>query len=143
DMEKLDILHAAFVADIGKQAIPYHLLNRRGGLTEGEFELVKVHPVEGAKILRSMGYENENMLRLVMHSHEKFNGGGYPDGLAGEQIPIGSRIIAVADAYEAMTSWRPYREPWERHAALDEIRRSIEKGLFDPKVVESLVKFMV
>lgn len=142
DIEKLDILQAAFLADIGKQAVPYHLLNRPGGLSTGELDLVKMHPVEGTKILRSMGYENETIIRMVLHSHENFNGSGFPDGLAGEQIPLGARIIAVADAYNALTSWRPYRDPWDRRAALDEMRRSVAKGLFDPKIVETLVTLM-
>lgn len=142
DTEKLDLLQAAFLADIGKQAVPYHLLNRPGGLSSGELDLVKMHPVEGSKILRNMGYDDGALIKMVLHSHENFNGSGFPDGLSGDQIPLGSRIIAVADAYNALTSWRPYRDPWDRRAALDEIRRGVGKGLFDPKVVETLVSLM-
>jgi HD-GYP domain-containing protein (c-di-GMP phosphodiesterase class II)/class 3 adenylate cyclase len=134
DREKSDLVNAAFVADIGKEVIPHHLLNRRGSLTATEFETVRNHPVEGVKMLRKMGYENAAMLEIVQHSHEYFNGTGYPNGLGGENIPIGSRIIAVADAYDALTSRRSYRDPWERHAALEEIRRGVEKGMYDPKV---------
>jgi adenylate cyclase len=142
EMEKLDVLQAGFLADVGKQIAPYHLLNRKGGLSAGEIDLVRIHPIESSKIIRNMGYENEALIDIVVHSHENFNGTGYPDGLRGEKIPIGSRIVAVADAYDALTSWRPYREPWERHAALDEIRRGADKGLYDPKVVERLAKLM-
>jgi len=142
DKEKMDILHAGFMADIGKEIVPHHLLNRVGNINPGEFDMVKMHPEEGTRILRKMGYENEAMLKIVRHSHESFNGSGYPDRLKGESIPLGSRIVAVADAYDALTSWRPYRESWERHAALDEISRGVGKGLYDPKVVEFLVKMM-
>lgn len=142
ETEKQDILQAGLLADVGKQIAPYHLLNRKGGLSAGEFDLVRMHPIEGSKLLRNMGYDNEALIEMVLHSHENFNGTGHPDGLRGKAIPIGSRIIAVADAYAALTSWRPYREPWERHAALDEIRRGSTKGLYDPEVVEMLAKLM-
>jgi len=142
DKEKLDILHAGFLADIGKEIVPHHLLNRMGSLSSWELDMVKMHPVEGARTLRKMGYDNEEMIKIVHHSHENFSGTGYPDHLKGEDIPIGSRIVAVADAYDALISWRPYRDPWERHVALDEIGRGVGKGLYDPKVVDALIKIM-
>jgi len=142
DREKLDILHAGFVADIGKEISPSHLLNRAGRLTPSEAQIVREHAVESVRLVRKMGYESEAMLDYILHSHEHFNGGGYPDGLKGEDIPLGSRILAVADAYDALTSWRPYREAWERSAALDEIAR-IETGrLYDPTVVDVLIRIM-
>ena len=104
--------------------------------------MVKMHPVEGARTLRKMGYENEEILNIVYHSHENYTGTGYPDGLKGEDIPLGSRIVAVADAYDALISWRPYRDPWERHVALDEIARGVGKGIYDPKVADGLIKIM-
>ena len=142
DKDKLDILHAGFLADIGKEIVPHHLLNRMGSLSSWELDMVKMHPVEGARTLRKLGYDNETMIKIVHHSHEKFNGTGYPGGLKGEDIPLGSRIVAVADAYDALISWRPYRDPWERHVALDEIGRGVGKGLYDPKVVDALIKIM-
>jgi HD-GYP domain-containing protein (c-di-GMP phosphodiesterase class II) len=142
DKEKLDILHAGFLADIGKEIVPHHLLNRMGSLNAWELDMVKMHPVEGARTLRKMGYENEELIKIVYHSHENYNGTGYPDGLKGEDIPLGSRIVAVADAYDALISWRPYRDPWERHVALDEIARGVNKGLYDPKVADGLIKIM-
>ncbi|MGH7236133.1 MAG: HD domain-containing phosphohydrolase [Nitrospiraceae bacterium] len=138
ESDKRELLLASFLADIGKQIVPYHLLNRKGRLATGEFETVKKHALESAKILRSMGYESEVLTEAVLHSHESYDGSGYPDGLAGEKIPIGARILGVMDAYDALTSWRPYREPWERHAAFDEIRRGAAKGIYDPKVVQAL-----
>ncbi len=142
DTEKTDILQAGFMADMGKEIIPHHLLNRMGSLSAWEMDIVKTHPAEGVRALRKMGYDNENMLKIIYHSHEHFNGTGYPDGLKREEIPFGSRIVAVADAYDAMISWRPYRDPWERHVALDEIGRGVGKGLYDPKVVDALIKIM-
>jgi HD-GYP domain-containing protein (c-di-GMP phosphodiesterase class II) len=142
DLDKQDIVDAAYVADIGKQAIPHHLLNRRGSLSTGELELVKMHSVEGSKILRNMGYDKEAMLNIVLHSHENYDGGGYPDGLKGNAIPLGARIVAVADAYDALTSWRPYRDPWERNAALDELRRQAQRGVYDPDVVQALARIL-
>jgi HD-GYP domain-containing protein (c-di-GMP phosphodiesterase class II) len=89
-----------------------------------------------------MGYENSAMLQIVQHSHEYFNGRGYPHGLAGEDIPLGSRIVAVADAYDALTSKRPYRDAWERQSALEEIRRGVEKGMYDPTVADVLFRLL-
>ena len=142
DREKSDLVNAAFVADIGKDVIPHHLLNRHGSLTASEFETVRDHPVEGAKRLRKMGYENSAMLEIVQHSHEYFNGRGYPHGLAGDDIPLGARIVAVADAYDALTSKRAYRDAWERQSALEEIRRGVEKGMYDPKIADVLFRLL-
>ena len=80
---------------------------------------------------------------MVKHSHEHYSGsGGYPGNFKGNDIPIGARIIAVADAYDALTSWRPYREPWECHAAIGELNREVEKGTFDPLVVSRLAELI-
>jgi len=139
ESEKRDILQAGFLADIGKELISPNLRNRRGGLSASEFEVIQQHPEESCRLMRKMGYDNPAVLNLVRHSHELYNAsGGYPGNLLGDNIPIGSRIIAVADAYDALTSWRPYRETWERHAAIGEINRSVDKGIFDPKVVAML-----
>jgi len=142
EREKNDILSAGFLADIGKEMISPDLRNRRGGLTVTELELVRQHPDESCRLMRKMGYDNPAMLNLVQHNHEHFRGGGYPGNLQGENIPTGSRIIAVADAYDALTSWRPYRESWDRRAALGEIRREVDKGMFDPAVVEALARLV-
>jgi len=143
ESEKRDILQAGFLADIGKELISPTLRNRRGGLTSGEFEIIRQHPEESCRLMRKMGYDNPVVLNLVQHSHEHYSGsGGYPGKLKGNDIPMGSRIIAVVDAYDALTSWRPYRETWERHAALGEINRDVEKGIFDPMVVSTLAKLI-
>lgn len=142
ESEKLDILQAGYLADIGKEVIPHYVLNRRSGLTQSEFDIIQQHPKESCGMMRKMGYERPAVLEAVQHSHEHFNGNGYPDGLSGNAIPIGSRIIAVADAYDALTSWRPYREPWECSATLDEIRNWAGKGIFDPAVVAALARLV-
>jgi HD-GYP domain-containing protein (c-di-GMP phosphodiesterase class II) len=86
-----------------------------------------------------MGYVNPQLLEIVLHHHEAWNGGGYPDRLKGEAIPLGARITAVAEAYSALTSWRPYHhEGWDSTVALSEIHNATERGRFDPKVVEAL-----
>jgi putative nucleotidyltransferase with HDIG domain len=142
EKSKQDLLVAAFLADIGKEIVPHSILNRGGSLSNSELDLIKLHTGEGVRIIKKMGYENEAVLQMVAHSHESFNGTGYPDGLKGDAIPIGSRIIAVADTYDALTSKRPFRDAWERHAALDQIDRGVQKGLFDPKIVQLLRTFM-
>lgn len=142
EKDKKDLLMAGFFADIGKEIVPHYILNRGGSLSSTEFELIKTHTAESARVMKTMGYENEAALQIVRHSHECFNGTGYPQGLKGDAIPIGSRILVVADAYDALTSKRPYRDSWERHAAMDQIDRGVEKGLFDPQVVRALHKFM-
>ena len=143
ESDKRSILQAGFLADIGKELISPNLRNRRGGLSSSEYEIIQQHPEESCRLMRKMGYDNPDVLELVQHSHERYIGvGGYPGKLKGDDIPIGSRIIAVADAYDALTSWRPYREPWERHAALEEINREVEKGIFDPVVVATLARLV-
>jgi HD-GYP domain-containing protein (c-di-GMP phosphodiesterase class II) len=142
EKEKLDIANAAFLSDIGKEAIPAHLLNRSNELAGSELDIFRQHPVEGSHILRKLGYENPAMIEIVTHTHECWNGSGYPGGLRGESIPLGSRIVAVADAYDTLTSQRIYRQPWERHAALAEIRRWTELGIFDPSVAIVLSNIM-
>lgn len=131
DVEQLEVLNAAFVADIGKQAVPHQLLNRAGTLTSNEYDLAATHPMEGAKLLRTMGFDNENIITMVQNSHAPYSGGK-------DSVPIGSRIIAVADAYDALTAWRPYRSAWDRRAAMDEIHRGVKKGLYQQEIVEIL-----
>lgn len=142
ERERKEILYAGFVSDIGKEIIPHHLLNRTGSLSVREFEEVKKHPAEGTRILKKLGYDSELMFKIIRHSHENMDGSGYPDGLKGEDIPLGSRIVAVADAYDAMTSWRPYRESIDLKAAFDELHRCVEKGVYDTLVVQALTRIM-
>lgn len=142
ESQKLEIMRAGFLADIGKEMIPNHILTRSGALTPSEREIVDQHPDEACRMMRKMGYDDISMLAAVRHSHERFDGTGYPERLKENNIPVGSRIIAVADSYAALTAWRPYREPWERNAVLGELHREVEKGAFDPAVVAALAQLL-
>jgi adenylate cyclase len=138
DRDRRDILLAGYFCDIGKTIIPYHLLNRTGSLSNKEFEEVKKHCRETVRMLKMMGHENETVFESVLSHHENYDGSGYPDGLAGDDIPVGARIIAVADTYDALTSWRPYRNRWDYSFALSLMEKDTDKGKFDSTIVEAL-----
>ena len=108
---------AALVHDIGKINVPRPILTKPGRLTEEEFALVKRHPGDGAAMVAALG--DSELTAIVRSHHERIDGTGYPDGLAGADIPIGARIIAVADTFDAITSTRPYRDPRTHKQALD------------------------
>jgi HD-GYP domain-containing protein (c-di-GMP phosphodiesterase class II) len=132
------VKRAALVHDIGKIGTKDATLTKPGWLTAEEYEAVKAHPGQGAEILAkkaSFGRE----IPIVRHHHESINGSGYPDGLAGEEIPVGARILAVADAYDAMTSPRPYKPARSREEAVTELRRC-SGTQFDTDAVEALVR---
>ncbi len=135
---------AARVHDIGKVAIPDSILNKRGPLDDSEQQLIKQHTVIGFDLLKNLEMYSE-AAQLVKYEHERWDGSGYPDGLKGEQIPLGARIIHVADVYHALTSDRPYREsqglpPHYEPAEAVRIIQSQSGRQFDPKVVEALVR---
>ena len=138
DQEKHDILEAGYLGQIGKTIVPENILNRNGGLTEDDFTHIHMHPREGVRKLRNIGYENERMLELIECSHENYDGSGYPAGIKGDNIPLGARILAVSEAYVSLTSKRPYRDPWEGNAAFNEIGKYVRSGKFDPAVVDVL-----
>jgi diguanylate cyclase (GGDEF)-like protein len=130
--------HAADLHDIGKVAVPASILSKPGALTSEEWEFVERHPVIGERILAAAP-ALAGVARIVRSTHERYDGTGYPDRLAGDQIPLEARIIAVCDAYHAMTSERPYRDALGHVQALDELRRSAG-GQFAPEVVEAFVR---
>lgn len=141
DMKKT-ILQAGMLQDIGKEAIPHHILNRPASLSEQEAKIIEKYVIESVSYLKRLGYVDEELLNIVKHHHEMWNGKGYPDGLKGEEIPIGARITSVAETYSAMTSWRPYRGAWDSRLAINEIRKTAEKGNYDPQVVEALFRVL-
>lgn len=141
DLKKI-ILQAGFLQDIGKEAIPHHILNRPASLTEQEIKFIEKYVIESVASLKRLGYVDEQLLEIVKHHHEMWNGSGYPDKLQGEEIPIGARITAAAEAYSAMTSWRPYRGAWDMKLALNEMRKATDKGCYDPKVVDVLFEVL-
>lgn len=127
--------YAALFHDIGKLGIPSEILNKDSQLEDEEFKQVAQHTVIGQQILAPVPFLDE-VSPLVRHAHERWDGNGYPDGLSGEEIPMGSRIIFVCDAYHAMTSNRPYRKAMPHGAALAELREG-SGSQFDPAVVDA------
>jgi HD-GYP domain-containing protein (c-di-GMP phosphodiesterase class II) len=119
--------------DVGKVAVPDAILFKSGSLTEEEYSLVRRHPVIGTEILRDVDFLGEGKL-VVRHHHERWDGQGYPDGLAGEEIPLAARVFAVADALDALTTDRPYRPASGYPAARQEIYAGAGSQ-FDPAVV--------
>ena len=129
---------AALLHDIGKLAVPEYILNKPSPLTEGEMLKLKAHPTVGADILDTVPFPYP-VVPFVRHHHEKWDGSGYPSGLKGEQIPMGARILSVADAYDALRSDRPYRAKLPRDLALDYLGAERGKS-FDPSVVDAVLQ---
>jgi len=128
---------AGLLHDVGKMRTPVEVLNKPGRLTEAEFAVMRRHPEEGVALLQQWGASAE-VIDVCLHHHEKFDGSGYPHGLAGTQISLLSRIAAVCDVYDAISSTRPYKTAWSPAEA---IRRMAEwKGHFDPRVFQAFVK---
>ena len=134
DEREQDLIHtAALLHDIGKFILPDSVLFADRKLTDDEWELIKLHPEQGAKLVeRIEGYGP--VAEIVLHHHERFAGGGYPAGIAGEEIPLGARIIAVCDAFDAMISNRSYAASRTTDEALAELKRCAGTQ-FDPVVV--------
>ncbi len=126
---------AAMLHDVGKVAIPDAILTKPGPLDEREWQYMRRHPVVGERIL-AVAPSLKHIAPLVRASHERIDGGGYPDGLTGDQIPIGARIVAVCDAYHAMIARRPYTTPKHPDEAVRELRRCAATQ-FDPDVVDA------
>ena len=125
------------VHDIGKLIIPRVTLNKQEEITEEEYSLIKKHPLWAYESLSQSKRLNE-IAEFVLYHHEKWDGSGYPEGLKGEEIPLISRIISVADAYSAMTSDRAYRDALSRDDALKELRKNSGKQ-FDPEIVDIFI----
>lgn len=125
--------------DIGKLAVPDAVLCKPGALSADEWGFIRRHPVEGARILAAVPFLGHGAVDVVLHHHERWDGGGYPDGLAGTNIPIGARLFAIADTIDAMTSDRPYRSGLPLAAAVDEVVR-LAGTQFDPACVLTLTQ---
>jgi putative nucleotidyltransferase with HDIG domain len=126
--------------DVGKIGIPDAILNKPSKLTDAEYEIIKQHAQIGARIVQSVG-ALQGVVPIVRHHQERYDGKGYPDGLAGEEIPAGARIIAVVDAYGAMTEDRVYRKALGHEKALNELRRNAATQ-FDPQVVNTFIRIL-
>jgi len=134
------IAHAALLHDVGKLGVPHEILHKRGPLTEEEWAVMAEHPVAGERILLRLP-ELAPIAPIVRHEHEHWDGSGYPDRLRGHNIPIGSRIILACDAYEAMTTPRPYRPAMSREEAIDQLRAG-SGTTYDPDVVDALLDLL-
>ncbi|MFN8633828.1 MAG: HD-GYP domain-containing protein [Chloroflexota bacterium] len=128
--------YGALLHDVGKIAVPDAILRKDGPLTDEEWAIMREHPCRGHEILYGIGFLTES-LPIVLHHHERFDGKGYPDGMAGEQIPIGARIFSVADAFDAMTADRHYRRALSLDEAVGELTRN-SGTQFDPEVIAVL-----
>ena len=130
--------YASMLHDAGKADIPLEILTKTSKLTPREYKIIKRHPATGAYILRHLQILRP-VIPIIMHHHEKYNGTGYPSRLKKGQIPLGARIMSVADAFEAMVYGRPYRERMDIPSALKEIKKK-SGTQFDPKVVDAFLK---
>lgn len=139
--EQIKLLEAiSELHDIGKIAIDDSIINKPGKLDENEWEMIKKHPEVGYRILSTSPEYSEIALDILCH-HERYDGKGYPRGLKGEEIPIRARIISVADAYDAMTSERPYRQPLSKEQAIHEIKNNL--GIqFDPEIGDIFIRLI-
>jgi putative nucleotidyltransferase with HDIG domain len=142
DEREQELIHTAgLLHDIGKFILPDSVLFANRKLTDEEWELIKLHPEQGAKLVeRIEGYGP--VAEIVLHHHERYSGGGYPTGIAGEQIPLGARILSAADTYDVMTARDSYRRPVSSEAALAELRR-VAGSQLDPQVVDAFERMIL
>jgi putative nucleotidyltransferase with HDIG domain len=133
---RLEIELAALLHDIGKAALPMGVLAKPAPLDRDEWALMRVHTVEGERMVRAGGF-GAGLAYVVRATHERWDGDGYPDGLSGQAIPFAARVVFAADAYDAMTTSRPYRRALPAAAAVKELRRGAGTQ-FDPQIAERL-----
>lgn len=129
-----DIGFAAKLHDIGKVCIPEHIIEKPGKLTEEEFEVIKGHPAIASDLVKKIDPGNR-ITPIIRHHHEHYDGSGYPDGLRGNEIPLGARVVSLADSFDAMRSDRPYRSKLSIEACLNELRNN-KGSQFDPELAE-------
>ncbi len=127
--------------DIGKIGIPDAILNKRGPLDVEEFEIIKSHPVKTAIIMRPLKRFKE-FTEIAAWHHERWDGKGYPDGLSGDNIPLLARIVSIADAWDALTGDRVYRQGMDESKALNLIENERNSGQWDPQMIDTFIKMM-
>lgn len=135
-----DILLGSLLHDVGKCKVPAEVLNNAGSLTYAEWESIKQHPIHGYNVIRKSNLK-DNLAIIVLHHHERYDGTGYPFGLKGNTIPLASRVISLADSYDAMTSIRSYKSKKTKNDALVEIEKCSGKQ-FDPELASAFIKML-
>jgi HD-GYP domain-containing protein (c-di-GMP phosphodiesterase class II) len=133
-----DVQYGFLLHDVGKIGVPESILFKAGPLNAEETRLMRLHPLHGVQIVQPMNFLTDSAIGVIRHHHERFDGEGYPDGLRGENIPLVARIFSVVDAFDAMTTDRPYR----RALTIPEALRRLDSGAgtqFDPDVVKSFM----
>ena len=140
-VEISDLILASHLHDIGTVAIPDAVMMKQGKLNEEERELIKNHVLIGEEICKPM-QNRRGIAQIIRHHHERWDGSGYPDGLIGESIPKLAQIFQILDIYEALTSHRPYKQPYSNQEALNIITEEAEKGWRNVKLVQQFVAFM-
>lgn len=139
--EEIEVLGlGALLHDVGKIGVPDSILKKPGSLTEAEFDTIKRHTIMGASVIAQVP-DLANIVPVIRHHHERFDGRGYPDGLRGADIPLAARIVFVADAYDSMVRDRPYRKGFSHEVALEEIENNAGTQ-FDPDIAHTFIKVM-
>lgn len=130
-----------YLHDLGKIAVPDQVLLKPARLTPEERRLIETHPQAGADLVRGM-QSLETVRPIIRHHHERYDGSGYPDGLAGEAIPLAARIMAVVDVYDALVTARPYKDPLPPHEATAILRQEADRGSWDPRIVRAFLELL-
>jgi putative nucleotidyltransferase with HDIG domain len=141
ERELRDLEFAALLHDIGKVAVPNEIINKPGPLTDEEWAIMRQHTIEGERMLKQVGGVLEEAGSIVRSHHERYDGGGYPDGLIGDEIPIAARIISCCDAFNAMTTDRAYRAAMPTADAVEELRANAGTQ-FEPAIVDVLIQIV-
>jgi putative two-component system response regulator len=140
DIESIKI--GGVIHDVGKIGVPQAIINKPGRLDPEEFEIMKTHPTIGYKICIPLKNSMGMVLDIIYYHHEKLDGSGYPIGLKGEDIPLGAKVLAVADIYDALTSDRPYRKALSKESALEILQQEAEEGKLEKQIVEYLIEMV-
>jgi len=140
EKEKKHMEYAGYLHDIGKIGISDAILHKEGKLNEEEWKAIKMHPTMGVEILDSLKFLPKEKF-MIRHHHERYDGKGYPDGIKGSDIPLGARILAVADSFDAMNSRRSYRAPLTREKIISELKTGCGTQ-FDPKIVDIFLEIV-